>query len=171
MKINNVFFISFSKIVTKIYKVLTLLTANFIGVKLNLMKTTKKLLLLIFSLLIFGTGFSQVEQQSKESLNQNNLPYFKLREPAGYTLDKQEFTFSPELNRIHIKKLEDEKEVDFGDLRRTTDDGLFIMTSASNKDVSFGRFDSIGNFRTLRYDRKNDTVIEEWYMLAPEDPE
>lgn len=133
------------------------------------MKSIIRPFLFVLSFMIFGTAISQEvnQPQDTDSLNQNDLPYFKLREPAGYTLDKQEFTFSPESNRIHIRKLDGEKEVDFGDLRRTTDDGLFIMTSAINKDVSFGRFDSIGNFRTLRYDRKNDTVIEERYMLTP----
>lgn len=131
------------------------------------MKSIIKPLLLVCSLLIFGTGFCQVEQQAEgqDSLRKDNAPYFKLREPTGYTFGKQEFTFSPESDRIHIKKREDKNEVDYADLRRTTDDGLYIMTSSKNEDVSFGRFDSIGNFRTLRYDSKNDTVIEERYIL------
>lgn len=130
-----------------------------------------KSLVLILSILCFTSGFSQVTpaDEIKDSLNPQNLPYFKLREPVGYTLDKQEFTFSPEMGRIHIKKLQDDKEVDFGDLRRTTDDGLYIMTSTLNEEVSFGRFDSIGNFKTLRYDEEKDSVIEEKYLLRKTD--
>lgn len=126
----------------------------------------KSLITLIF-LLIFTSGIAQINEPKNEidSLNRKGLPYFKLREPAGYILDKQEFTFSPEAGRIHIKKLQDEEEVDFGDLRRTTDDGLYIMTSTINNEVSFGRFDSIGNFRTLRYDKEKDSVIEEKFMI------
>lgn len=126
-----------------------------------------KSVIFFLSFLLCTAGFSQETgiETSEDSLNQKGLPYFKLREPAGYTLEKQEFTFSPELNRIHITKLQDEKEVDFGDLRRTTDDGLYIMTSTINDEVSFGRFDSIGNFRTLRYDEEKDSVIEEHYRI------
>lgn len=125
------------------------------------------LILLLFLTGSFLPGVAQVNDidSKADSLNEKDLPHFKLREPAGYVLEKQEFTFTPELNRIHIQKLQNEEEVDFGDLRRTTDDGLYIMTSTINEDVSFGRFDSIGNFRTLRYDRKQDTVIEEIYMI------
>lgn len=132
----------------------------------------KSLITLIF-LLIFTSGFAQINEveEIKDSLNREGLPYFKLREPAGYILDKQEFTFSPEADRIHIKKLQDEEEVDFGDLRRTTDDGLYTMTSTINNEVSFGRFDSIGNFRTLRYDKEKDSVIEEKYMIRSSDPQ
>lgn len=117
--------------------------------------------------MIFTSGIAQINEPKNEidSLNRKGLPYFKLREPAGYILDKQEFTFSPEAGRIHIKQLQDEEEVDFGDLRRTTDDGLYIMTSTINNEVSFGRFDSIGNFRTLRYDKEKDSVIEEKFMI------
>ena len=134
-----------------------------------------KHIIFLLAVLFFSSGFSQVTmtEKIKDSLNQKGLPFFKLREPAGYVLDKQEFTFSPELGRIHIKKLQDEKEVDFGDLRRTTDDGLYIMTSTLNEEVSFGRFDSLGNFRTLRYDKETDSVIEEKYIRRTDhqDPE
>lgn len=136
------------------------------------MKIIACMLIALFS---FGPGMAQEDQVEirKDSLNDHSLPYFKLREPAGYILEKQEFTFTPELGRIHIQKLQDDQQVDYGDLRRTTDDGLYIMTSTINEDVSFGRFDSIGNFRTLRYDRKKDSVIEETYLIqqAPEKKE
>ena len=142
----------------------------------SLKEKIMKSLVLILSLLFFTSGLSQVTpaDEIKDSLNPQGLPYFKLRKPAGYTLDKQEFTFSPEQGRIHIKRLQDEKEIDFGNLRRTTDDGLYIMTSTLNEEVSFGRFDSVGNFRTLRYDKEKDSVIEEKYLLRKsenQDPE
>lgn len=126
-----------------------------------------KSLILVLSFLFFTTGSSQEisNERREDSVNQQGLPYFKLREPAGYTLEKQEFTFTPELNRIHITRLLDEEEVDFGDLRRTTDDGLYIMTTTINDEVSFGRFDSIGNFRTLRYDKERDSIVEENYRI------
>lgn len=132
-----------------------------------------KILVFLISMLFCFSGFSQVQNPAEDdTLKQKKIDYFQLHEPAKYKLNKQEFTFTPEMNRIHIKTIQDEAEVDFGDLRRTTDDGLYIMTSSINDDVSFGRFDSIGNFRTLRYDRKKDSVIEDWYIKGQlKDPE
>lgn len=126
-----------------------------------------KHLLIISFLFVFSLSFGQTLETGEvsDSLNDRGMPYFKLLEPAGYVLDKQEFTFTPEKEVIHIKRLQDEQEVDYGKLRRTTPDGLYIMTSTINEDVSFGRFDSIGNFRTLRYDPKTDTVMEELYQM------
>ena len=126
-----------------------------------------KRLLIISFLFVFSLSFGQTPDttEANDSLNDRGMPYFKLLEPAGYVLDKQEFTFTPEKEVIHIKRLMDEKEVDYGKLRRTTPDGLYIMTTTINEDVSFGRFDSIGNFRTLRYNQKNDSVMEELYQM------
>lgn len=114
------------------------------------------------------TGFSQkTENKENSSENQNNHPYFKLIEPTKYKLHDQQFTFTPEAGRIHIRTNQNSENIDFGDLRKTTDDGLYIMTSSINDNVSFGRFDSLGNFRTLRYDKVKDSVIEERYMKDP----
>lgn len=126
-----------------------------------------KALIVISVLFVFSLGTAQTPETNKvnDSLNDHGMPYFKLLEPAGYVLDKQEFTFTPEKEVIHIKRLQDEQEVDFGKLRRTTPDGLYIMTSTINEDVSFGRFDSIGNFKSLRYNRQTDSVMEELYQL------
>ncbi len=126
-----------------------------------------KTIVFLLSIMFCTAGFSQETEKQiiKDSLNQQGLPYFKLLEPAGYTLDKQEFTFTPEIDRIRITQLQDENEIDFGNLRRTTDDGLYIMTTTMNDEVSFGRFDSIGNFRTLYYDKEKDSVIEEHYLI------
>lgn len=126
-----------------------------------------KFVLFVLSMLFFIAGYSQENhaKSEKDSLNKKGLLYFKLREPAGYVLDKQEFTFSPQQNRIKITQLQGDKEIDFGSIRRTTDDGLYIMTSTINSNVSFGRFDSIGNFRTLRYDIEKDSVVEEYFRL------
>ena len=40
------------------------------------------------------------------------------------------------------------------------------MTSPVNEDVSYGRFDKDGNFRTFRYDGENDEFIEEVYTIG-----
>ena len=126
-----------------------------------------KRILIILLMSVFSIGYAQTPKDNKvnDSLNEFGMPYFKLLEPAGYVLDKLEFTFTPEKEVIHIKKMQDEKEVDYGKLRRTTPDGLYIMTSTINEDVSFGRFDSIGNFKSLRYNRKTDSVMEELYQM------
>lgn len=125
-------------------------------------------LVLLFCLFFCFSGFSQkTENREKTSEKQNDQPYFKLVEPAKYKLHDQQFTFTPEAGRIHIITTHNSEDIDYGDLRRTTDDGLYIMTSSINDNVSFGRFDSLGNFRTLRYDKVKDSVIEERYMKDP----
>lgn len=131
-----------------------------------------KPLLLLAAFFLYGNIYSQdtipsgIDQLQQQK--QANAVY-NLQAPAVYLLEKSEFTFTPETNRIHIRKKQEDGEIDFGDLRQTTDDGLYIMTSTLSEDVSFGRFDSIGNFRTLRYDQANDTVIEERYLIQKND--
>jgi hypothetical protein len=119
----------------------------------------------VLMMFVFSLGFGQISENDKmnDSLNDHGMPYFKLLDPVGYLLDKQEFTFTPGKEVIFIKRLQDEQEVDYGKLRRTTPDGLYIMTTTINEEVSFGRFDSIGNFRTLRYNEETDSVMEELY--------
>lgn len=124
-----------------------------------------KTLILMFCLLFGISGFSQKKENAgNASENQNKQPYFKLSEPASYKLHDRQFTFTPEKGRIHIRTAQNFEDIDYGDLRRTTDDGLYIMTSTVDDNVSFGRFDSLGNFRSLRYDRVKDSVIEERYI-------
>lgn len=132
--------------------------------KTQLMRT----ILTIFILFISFSAFSQEKEISKsDSLKESQHFNYDLGEPTQYKLNEQQFTFTPEMNLIHIKTSKDSGEIDYADLRRTTDDGLYIMTSTTSDQVSFGRFDSIGNFRTLRYDTEKDSVVEEWYMKEP----
>ena len=120
----------------------------------------KKFIFVIAVVLSFS-GFAQVNT-SPDSIRE--MVPFELREPAGYLLDKQEFTFTPEVEEtILIKQIQDEQYVDYGKLRRTTPDGYYIMTTTIDDDVSFGRFDSMGNFRALRYDRERDSVIVDYF--------
>lgn len=86
--------------------------------------------------------------------------------PATYSLDKEEFIFTPEENGYRISKMENGKEIDYGTLLLTTDDGYFVMTSNINDRVCYGRFDDLGNFRALRYDENSDAIVEENFMLA-----
>lgn len=113
----------------------------------------------LVAVFILFFGFSHAQQNAANS----KTALYALNGPETYELNEQMFTFTPELNRIRIKKFENRDEVDFGQLRKTTDDGLYIMTSTLTEEVSFGRFDSLGNFRTLRYDPKADKVVEENY--------
>lgn len=119
-----------------------------------------KKILLVASLLIFGTGQAQ-EKPASEIISKTEESH--LDKQATFSLNGQVYSFTPEVNTIRIKKLENKEELDFGQLRKTTDDGLYIMTSTMSEDVSFGRFDSLGNFRTMRYDQKTDSVLEEYY--------
>ncbi|WP_029036194.1 hypothetical protein [Salinimicrobium xinjiangense] len=104
-------------------------------------------------------GISNAQQATADP----KAELYVLTGPETYELSEDIYTFTPELNNIKIKKLDNKEEVDFGTLRKTTDDGLFIMTSIASDEVSFGRFDSLGNFKTLRYDPTTDKVLEEHF--------
>lgn len=113
---------------------------------------------------LFVFNFAQAQNTGAEK-DTTRSEHFQLKETTTYTFNNEDFTFTPDLDRIRIKKLQDQEEIELGQLRKTTDDGLYIMTSTLDEDVSFGRFDSIGNFRTLRYDREIDSVLEDYYKL------
>lgn len=115
--------------------------------------------------LVCSLGQAQ-EAPATETSSKTEL--YEMERPETYSLNNQVFTFTPEGTSIKIKKLENKKEVDYGQLRKTTDDGLYIMTSNLSEDVSFGRFDTAGNFKTMRYDRKQDTVLEEVFQKRKE---
>lgn len=110
---------------------------------------------------LFFLFFGVCSAQEGTATSQSEL--YALDGPETYELDSQVFTFIPEPKSINIRKLENKKELDFGRLRRTTNDGLYIMTSIHYDEVSFGRFDSVGNFKTVRYDPEADIVLEEYY--------
>ena len=84
---------------------------------------------------------------------------------TAYTLDDLEFLFIPEELGYRIARIENGREVDYGHLRQTTDDGYFVMTSMLNDHVSYGRFDDAGNFKALRLDEETDKVIEEHFLV------
>ena len=121
-----------------------------------------KTLVLLALILVFSFGQAQDTAVQKD---RTRTDLYELKQPAIYQLKNQDFTFVPDVNSIRIKRVENEQEVDFGLLRRTTDDGLYIMTSGLNDEVSFGRFDSLGNFRTLRYDSVKDSVLEDLFVV------
>ena len=72
-----------------------------------------------------------------------------------------EYKFIPNELGYHIMRIDNGREVDYGTLMLTTDDGYYAMTSNLNDHVSYGRFDDAGNFKGLRYDEASDTVLEE----------
>lgn len=114
--------------------------------------------------LVFVFSFGQAQDTAVRA-EKNRTDLYELKKPAVYKLKDQDFTFTPDATGIRIKKVENQKEVEFGQLRKTTDDGLYIMTSTLNDEVSFGRFDSMGNFRTLRYDSIKDSVLEDLFVV------
>ena len=113
---------------------------------------------------LFVFTFGQAQDTAIRA-EKNRTELYELKKPAVYKLKDQDFTFTPDATGIRIKKVENQNEVEFGQLRRTTDDGLYIMTSTLSDEVSFGRFDSLGNFRTLRYDSIKDSVLEDLFVV------
>ncbi|GHA31739.1 hypothetical protein GCM10007103_11730 [Salinimicrobium marinum] len=127
-----------------------------------------KNIIFMLSFLLVSIGYAQ-DRNNNESEKQNyeNEPnYYEVVDTTSYTLDKQQYIFSPTENGVNVKRVDEEDgEIDLGDLRRTTTDGFYIMTSTPENQSSFGRFDSEGNFRSYRYDPESDSVIEENFEI------
>ncbi|MDX1601860.1 MAG: hypothetical protein R3209_02220 [Salinimicrobium sediminis] len=121
-----------------------------------------KIVVTLALLFVFAFGKAQ---DTTTRVHHAGAELYELKKPAVYQLKDTDFTFRPENDVIRIKKLKNDEEMEFAQLRRTTDDGLYIMTSTLNDEVSFGRFDSLGNFRTLRYDITRDSVLEDLFVV------
>ncbi|QED37078.1 hypothetical protein FK178_04850 [Antarcticibacterium arcticum] len=112
------------------------------------------------------TLISKVEQNTTLETNQVATDQFILREATLFTFNNEELHFTPGENEILITRNQNGKETPYATLRQTTDDGFFIMTSPISDDVSYGRFDKDGNFRTFRYNSEQDEFIEEVYTIG-----
>jgi hypothetical protein len=127
-----------------------------------------KNIIFILSFLLISTGYAQDRNnKQKDTLNPRNEPnFYEVMDTTSYTLDQQRYIFTPTENGVNVKRIDEEEgQIDLGDLRRTTTDGFYIMTSTPENQSSFGRFDSEGNFRSYRYDPKSDSVIEENFKI------
>ena len=125
-------------------------------------------IIFILSFLFVCTGFAQDRNsKQKDTLKPRNKPnYYEVMDTTSYTLDQQRYIFTPTENGVNVKRIDEEEgQIDLGDLRRTTTDGFYIMTSTPENQSSFGRFDKEGNFRSYRYDPESDTVIEENFEI------
>lgn len=122
---------------------------------------------MILSLLIFSAGYAQDTTQTREDEREvhKEQPEFELRDTTQFILEDQELTFTPNELGFSIMKSENGEEIEYGNLRRTTEDGLYILTSTEEDEASFGRFDETGNFRALRYDIETDSVVEENFTI------
>ncbi|MCM4160308.1 hypothetical protein FHG64_18995 [Antarcticibacterium flavum] len=133
-----------------------------------------KKLVYLLTFLFVGTIYAQVTDQPTQS-NRDNMDmrtdratYYDIQEPSDYTFNNQNFRFTPnDRGDLTVSQIENGTETEIGNLRRTTANGYYIMTSTSDpNDVSFGRFDEQGNFRTYRYDSTTDSVLEEDYNIS-----
>lgn len=128
----------------------------------------------IASFLFIGMTYAQVTPQPTQSPTTTTTtttgvdratPY-DIQDPSDYTFNNQSFRFTPDERGINISRMDNDTEVPVGNLRRTTANGYYIMTSATDpNDISFGRFSEDGNFRSYRYDRDTDEIIEEDYTI------
>ena len=128
------------------------------------MKGLFSLLFLMLTISGFSQDTTSTENNNQETPTAMFTPPANA-EPVAYTLDDLEFKFIPEQMGYRIAKIENGRELDYGHLRQTTDDGYFVMTSMLNDHVSYGRFDEAGNFKALRYDEATDKVIEEHFLV------
>ena len=106
------------------------------------------------------------ETEIPSEVNISPTNSFKLKEPTAYSYNNEVLHFTPHGPEIHITRNENETESPFATLRIITEDGFYIMTSSNSDDVSYGRFDSQGNFTTMRYDSDKDEFIEEIYTMS-----
>ena len=123
----------------------------------------------ILAFLFVGTGYSQnrdTDRRENRSNRGERSNFYEIVDTTRYTLDKKKYLFTPDEKGIKISRVDESGgEINISDLRRTTMDGFYIMTSTATDEVSFGKFDRQGNFRTYKYDRENDTVIEENFKI------
>ena len=122
------------------------------------------------SIFLIGNLYAQdtlKEVEGKEistEVKSSNTSSFDLKEPTIYRYNNEDLHFIPGEMEILITKLVNNTDSPYATLRLTTDDGFYIMTSPESEDVSYGRFDMEGNFRSMRYDSDEDEFIEEIYM-------
>lgn len=86
-------------------------------------------------------------------------------QPEVYVYNNTAYTFTPTGMGYTITLIENGQQVEFGQLRQTTDDGYFMLTTDEDQEASFGRFDGDGNFRALRLDKETDDIIEENFLI------
>lgn len=131
---------------------------------MHLMKKLTGILAFLFLATGYGQDTTQITENNREVRSEQ--PNWMETDSAFYLLDEKEFTFTPNELGFRITTLENGKQIHYGNLRRTTDDGFYIMTSTLNDNgAAFGRFDEVGNFRALRYDLEADTVVEENFTI------
>lgn len=136
-----------------------------------------KRLVFLLSFMLVGLTYAQDTNQNRttQQTNRDNpnmgmdrATYYDIQEPSDYTFNNQNFRFTPnDRGDLTVSQVENDTETEIGNLRRTTANGYYIMTSSTDpNDVSFGRFDDQGNFRTYRYDSTTDSVLEEDYDIS-----
>lgn len=132
-------------------------------------------LIYLASFLFIGITYAQVTPQPTQTptTNRTNTTMgtdrptsYDIQETSNYTFNNQSYRFTPDEQGINISRMDNDVETPIGNLRRTTADGYYIMTSATDSDdISFGRFNEDGNFRSYRYDRDTDSIIEDEYTI------
>lgn len=126
--------------------------------------------IIALSFLLIGNLYAQdtIQEVGKEDITSevksSNTSSFNLKEPTVYVYNNEELNFIPSEMEILITKNINGTDSPYATLRLTTDDGFYVLTSPENDDVSYGRFDTEGNFRAMRYDIDADEFIEEIYM-------
>ena len=126
-----------------------------------------KNIIFFLSFLFVSTTFAQERNNNSERENndQRERSNLKARDTSTFTFNNEAYIFTPEARDYIISRIENDKEEKIGKLFNTTSDGYYIMTTTPAEPVSFGKFDEEGNFRSYRYDRELDSVIEENFEI------
>ena len=113
-------------------------------------------------------GTTQETDRNPMDMNMDRASFYDIQEPSDYSFNNQNFRFTPnDRGDLTVSQMENGTETEIGNLRRTSANGYYIMTSSTDpNNVSFGRFDDQGNFRTYRYDSTTDSVLEEDYNIS-----
>lgn len=123
--------------------------------------------LLVYILLLIGGNVLAQDSNSSTNSTSNGFSneHLSSGEPEIYLYNNTEYTFTPMGMGFTITTMENGQEREYGQLRQTTDDGYFMLTTQDDEEASFGRFDEQGNFRALRLDEETDAVIEDNFII------
>lgn len=139
-----------------------------------------KNLIYLLCFLFTGIGFAQQNQNrenqrsnkntEKEMKQQKDRPtWYEVRDTAEYVSNKEKYILIRDSGDIKVfEQKPDGQQIEYGNLKRVTSQGFFVLTSPNSDDVAFGSFNDKGNLNIVRYDKENDTLVpQEFISDAP----
>jgi hypothetical protein len=155
------------------YKLLTHLIPIF---KKPLKSEKMKNLIIVLCFLFSGIGFAQQKQNKENQRNNKNTTqenkeqqdrpnWYEVRDTAEYVSNKEKYILIREGMDIKVfEKKPTGEQVEYGNLKRVSSQGFFVLTSPTSDEVAFGSFNEKGNLNIIRYDRTQDTLVPQEFI-------